>query len=211
MAYLYKNCGDLPIFNFDMIYKTNDYKYLVVGYDGYSEISIPKGSNERWDEIKSEWIVLLDDNTVAYYYQLILECVYLETRYKMSKVFLYEIFTREMDEETMDTYIEALSQWNYKWNIKNSKIKELQRLLNQHKGSENKMNLKLDELKQMREENGYDDDDSDKSSLEKQAVALELITDKNNIDTKTTSVRKWVEIGKSASRINEQRMKSNGK
>ena len=211
MAYLYKDCGDLSIFNFDMIYKTNDYKYLVVGYDGYSEITIPKGANERWAEIKAEWINLLDDSTVAYYYQLILECIYLETRYKVSEVLLREIFTRSMDEETMDTYIEALSVWNYNWNRKNSRTKEIQRLLNQRKGSENKMNLKLDELKKMKEENGYDDDDTDKSSLDKQAVVLEQVTGRDIIDTKITSVRKWVEISKSANAINEQRARANGK
>ena len=211
MAYLYKDCGDLPIWNFDIIYKTNDFKLLVVGYDGYGDVDIPKGANERWEEIKAEWVKLLDDNTIAYYYQLILECVYLETRYSVVQMLLKQIFEREMDAETMDTYIEALAQWNYNWNKKNEKLKEIQRLLNQHKGSKNKINLKLDELKVMREENGYDDDDVDKASLEKQAGILEQVTGKNNIDLRTTSVRKWLEIGKIATDINEQTRKNNGK
>jgi len=211
MAYLYKDCGDLPIFNFDVIYKTNDFQFLVVDYDGYSEVDVPKGANERWEEIKAEWVKLLDDNTIAYYYQLILECVYLETRYSVVKMLLKQIFERDMDDDTMETYIEALAQWNYNWNKKNEKLKEIKRLLNQHEGSKNKINLKLDELKVMREENGYDDDDTDKASLEKQAVTLEQITGKNNIDIKTTSVRKWLEIGKLANDINEQTRKNNGK
>ena len=39
---LYKDCGDLPIRNFDIIYKTNDFNYLVVEFDGYNGVAIPK-------------------------------------------------------------------------------------------------------------------------------------------------------------------------
>ena len=86
--HLYKNCGDLPIYNFDVVYKTNDFKYLVVDYNGYDDIDIPKDANERWEAIKNEWVKLLDDATTAYYYQLVLEVVYLQTRYNVVKQLL---------------------------------------------------------------------------------------------------------------------------
>ena len=84
----------------------------------------------------------------------------------------------------------------------------MERLLKQLKRSENKIELKLDELEKLKKENDITDD---VSSLEKQAVALEQITGKNNIDTEKTSVRKWVEITKLSESINEQRRKANGK
>jgi len=206
--YLYKDCSDIPIWNLQIIYKTNDYKYLVVGYDGYGEINIPKGANERWNEIRNEWIKLMDNNTVAYYYQLINECVYLQTRYDLVKELLKNIFERDMDEETIDMYAEALAEWRYKWNKKQNKYNNLKRLLNDLKFSKNKIDLKVNELRTIKEENNFEGDDT---SLEKQAVILEQITGKNNIDVKTTSAKKWLEIAKLAETINEQRRKSNGK
>jgi hypothetical protein len=207
--HLYKDCSDLSIKKFDIIYKTNDFRYLIVGWDGYEEIEVPKGANERWQDIRNEWIDLLDNNVIAYYYQLVLESVYLQTRYNVVKQLLNMIWMRdEFDEEAEKIYVGALAEWNYKWNPKQNKTKEMERLLKQLKRSENKIELKLDELEKLKKENDITDD---VSSLEKQAVALEQITGKNNIDTETTSVRKWVEITKLSESINEQRRKANGK
>jgi len=208
--HLYKNCGDLPIFNFDVVYRTNDFKYLVVDYNGYDDIVVPKDANERWEAIKNEWVKLLDDATTAYYYQLVLEIVYLQTRYNIVKQLLKIVWDREdMDDDSMKIYIGALKEWRYFWNEKATKANEVDRLLKQLKRSQNKITLKLDELEKMREDNNMDDEDA--STLDKQAVTLEQITGKNNIDTRTTSVSKWVEISKLAESINEQRRKSNGK
>jgi len=207
--HLYKDCSDLSIKKFDIIYKTNDFRYLIVGWDGYEEIEVPKGANERWQDIRNEWIDLLDNNVIAYYYQLVLESVYLQTRYNVVKQLLNMIWMRdEFDEEAEKIYVGALAEWKYKWNPKQNKTKEMERLLKQLKRSENKIELKLDELEKLKKENDITDD---VSSLEKQAVALEQITGKNNIDTEITSVRKWVEITKLSESINEQRRKANGK
>tara|TARA_R100000544_G_scaffold37228_1_gene28141 strand:- start:8808 stop:9434 length:627 start_codon:yes stop_codon:yes gene_type:complete len=207
--HLYKDCSDLSIKKFDIIYKTNDFRYLIVGWDGYEEIEVPKGANERWQDIRNEWIDLLDNNVIAYYYQLVLESVYLQTRYNVVKQLLNMIWMRdEFDEEAEKIYVGALAEWKYKWNPKQNKTKEMERLLKQLKRSENKIELKLDELEKLKKENDITDD---VSSLEKQAVALEQITGKNNIDTETTSVMKWVEITKLSESINEQRRKANGK
>ncbi len=207
--HLYKDCSDLSIKKFDIIYKTNDFRYLIVGWDGYEEIEVPKGANERWQDIRNEWIDLLDNNVIGYYYQLVLESVYLQTRYNVVKQLLNMIWMRdEFDEEAEKIYVGALAEWKYKWNPKQNKTKEMERLLKQLKRSENKIELKLDELEKLKKENDITDD---VSSLEKQAVALEQITGKNNIDTETTSVRKWVEITKLSESINEQRRKANGK
>ena len=113
-----------------------------------------------------------------------------------------------MDDESLDIYIGALKEWRYFWNKKATKINEVERLLKQLKKSQNKITIKLDDLEKIRKEHNLDDKDA--STLDKQAVTLEQITGKNNIDTRTTSVNKWVEISKLAESINEQRRKSNG-
>lgn len=202
MEHLYKSCRDLPIANFDIIYKTNNFKYLIVGYDGYNEdIKIPKGANERWEEVKKEWIKAIDDNTIAYYYQLLSECVYLQTRYDVVSKLLDIILERDLNAETMEVYIIALSEWKYRWNRKAGKYVELKRMLQQLKGSKNKINIKMDELEDMKKESESHEEDS---SLERQALIIEQGT-KIKINIWKDSVLKWVEATKILSEINEQK------
>ena len=205
-VHLYKDCSDLPIYNFDMVYRTQDFQYLVRGYDGYQEVKVPTDAEQRWKDIFDEWVKACDDSTITYYYQLILEVAYLETRFHLSKMLLYQIYTRypqTMSEKSLDIYIEALAKFKYHYNKENDMLDEVSRLMDQHKASENKLGLKKSELEVLR----GDDDIDDIQSLEKQAVVLEQITGKNNIDIFTTSVLKWLEIGKLATRINQQRSK----
>lgn len=202
---LYKDCYDLSIYNFDIIFKTKDFRYLVPGYDGYNDIDIPIGAGKRWNDIYHEWIKLSDSNTMIYYYQLLSEVAYLETRYVATQVLIYEIYTQNMNEKTLDMYIEALKVWRYFYNKDNDKLAEVERLTNQHIASKNKIGLKRSELDRMKDE--FSDNEQ---TLVGQAVILEQITGRNNIDIKTTSVAKWLEIGKIANNINEQRRR-NGK
>jgi hypothetical protein len=207
-TYLYKDCSDLPIYNFDVIYRTQDYRYLVKGYDGYEGIEIPKEAEQRWKDIFDEWVKACDDSTITYYYQLILEVAYLETRYYVSKIMLHQIYTRypeSMSEDVLDLYIAELKRWKYHYNKENDVLDEIARLLDQHKASSNKLGIKKSELEELK----GDDDIENIQTLEKQAVILEHITGiRPNIFK--DSVIKWLEIGKLASSINQQRRK-NGK
>lgn len=206
--YLYKDCSDIPIRNFDNIYRTNDFRYLVVGWDGYEDIKPPKEANGRWNDIKNEWVKLIGDNTTSYYYNLILEVAYLRSRYTYVRILLERIFVREdMDEETILKYAEGLALWRYKWNKKSSKEDNLKRLLKQLKQSENKLSLKEEELKVLKEKNSSDED---VTSLEKQSLIIEQSLG-IKIDLKKDSIKKWVEAGKMHEQAIEQRNKANGK
>ena len=206
--HLYKDCGDMPILNFDIVNKTGDLKYMVVGYDGYKELKPPKGANERWQAIRKEWLELVDDSEMAYYHNLVSECIYLETKRDAVKFILENIFRRNMSPLTFRTYANSLSDWGYKWNFKNDKLTELKRQLKIVRISENKLSLKLDELKSYRESKNMS---SEATSLEKQAVILEEASGRNHIDIKTTSVKKWVAISKRAEERQNQLKKANGK
>lgn len=207
--HLYKNCSDLPIWNFNAIKESNDFRYLVVGYDGYKDIEVPKGANERWQEIRNEWVKLIDDNEVAYYYSLVLEVIYLQTRYNVVKTWLNEMFNRpDMEGETLDLYIKMLKEWKYKWNKKAHKFDNIQRLLKQLKMSQNKISLKLSELEDLKAK--YDNEGGDDLSIERQRIIINKSTG-FNIDLKTDSVKTWVEACKMHQQIVEQRNRTNGK
>lgn len=206
--HLYKDCSDIPLYNFDIIYRTNDLKFLVVGWNGYDEIKVPKGANERWTQIKNEWVKLLGNTTTAYYYQLVLETVYLQTRREAVNIILQRIFVREdMQGATLDTYAEMLAIWDYKWRKGATKENNILRLQKQLKQSENKINLKLDELEVMKKEHG---DDGETVSLERQVLVIERSTN-IKIDPKKDSIKTWVEVCKMHEEIQSQREKANGK
>lgn len=206
--YLYKDCSDLPIWNFNIIKQTNDLRYLVVGYNGYDDIKVPKGANERWHEIRKEWIELIDDSEVAYYFNLVMDLMYLQTRYNVVKKILHNMFVRDdMEGETLDLYIGMLKEWRYKWDKRSSKLSNIKKLLKQLKVSQNKISVKLSELEELKSKYGNTEDSV---SLEKQRIIINQSTG-FNIDLKKDSVKTWVEACKLHQDIVEQRRKANGK
>lgn len=200
--FLYKDCSDISIYNFDQIYKTENYMYLVVGYDGYKDVKIPDGYKERWKEIKDEWISLIDDNSVTYYYQLVLEVAYLQSRYDVSGMLLHQVWIQDMDSETLNSYIKVLKLWGYKYNKSKDKADEVNRLMLQRKSSENKLSIKSSELKKLREEH----EDKEVSTLEQQALIIEQATG-IKINIKKDSVTTWVSAIKLAEKTNENKKK----
>ncbi len=205
---LYKSCKDLPIRRFDEVYKTKDFRYLCLDYDGYNDVEAPIEAEDRWKEIFDEWVSLCDDNTITYYYQLILEVTYLETRFHVSKEMLWQIHTRypqSMSEDTLDKYIAVLKLYKYKYNKNNDSLDEVNRLMKQREASKNKLSIKRSELQEMQKKN----EGEAPKTLEAQAIILEHITGiKTDLDK--DSVLKWIETGKLATSINEQRRR-NGK
>lgn len=205
--YVYRDCSTIPIWNFNEITLKGDLRWMLVGWDGYEDVKVPKEANEHWQNIRNEWVELLDNNAITLYYQLVLEVAYLSFRYDTAANLLQQIATRFMNEETLEKYITALGYIRYKWNKKNSKDVEIKRLLQQHKASQNTINLKLDELEQIKKENDFKDTPA---NLEKQAVILQNITG-IKVNLRKDSVKRWIEIGKLANDINEQRRKNGGK
>ena len=45
MTKYYRNCSELPMYNFSKILETNNYAYLVVGYDGYEDAVFEESKN----------------------------------------------------------------------------------------------------------------------------------------------------------------------
>lgn len=202
--HLYKNCSDIPLHNFNVVYNTNDLKFLIVGYNGYDEVKPPKEANERWQEIKNEWVKLLGNATTAYYYQLLQETIYLQTRYNAVRSLLEQIFKRDdIQGAKLDAFIDGLALWKYKWQKGQTREKNLMRLLKQQKASENKIKIKVSELEEMKKEQG---DDGDDVSIERQVLIIEQSTG-IKINPRVDSVKTWVEACKIHEDIQNQRQK----
>jgi len=206
MLKYYRNCDELPIYNFYKVLERRNYAYLYLDYDEYNEISIDKNIPEVWEKIYEEYLKLVGDNTMLIYYELINDLLYLETRYAIASTLLQQISMGRMTESTLLAYVLELKRWGYRINLDRPLEQELRLAIKQLKGSENKIRLKKEEKKQL-EKRGS----KDKMSLIEQVVKLEQALSRNEIDTKKTVVSKWIALVKEVKVINEQRKKQNGK
>jgi hypothetical protein len=204
----YKTCDDLPIYNFYKIMEESNYMHLIVGYDGYQDIKIEHEDIESvWQDIHEEYVKMSGDNSTKLYYELINEVLYLETRYKVVMDLLSSLAENSMSDQMISAYIKELRQWKYKIDDSKPFEDEMDKMVRQLKASENKIRLKKDELEKLKENNN----DGESMSLIKQTVKLEQALERNNIDTKKTSVTKWIALLEEIKEINAQRQKNNGK
>lgn len=206
----YKDCSYLSIWNFDMINKTKDFRYLVVGYDELNPKTEPKkneldGAEQHWTKILDEWVEIVDDNKVSLMYDLASELNYLKMREAISTMLLEQMYSRIMEDETLEKYIKALKEWEYYWDKNQEHLENIERILKEIKADKNKIGLKESEYESLQSKN------EESQSIEKQSVIVEHILGKNNIDLKTTSVKKWYEIIKLADQVNQERKKTYGK
>ncbi|AKG94199.1 hypothetical protein AVT43_gp25 [Polaribacter phage P12002L] len=206
MLKYYRNCDEIPIFNLYRILESKDFSYMYLDYDGYNTVKIEKGINEVWDKIYQEYLNLIGDNTTLIYYELVNDLLYLETRYSVASSLLQQIALGGMTKDMLRAYILELRNWKYKIDDKKPLHSELERMVRQLRGSENKIRIKKEEKKAL--EKGST---NEKMTLIEQQVKLEQALSRNEIDTKKTVASKWITMIKEVKLINEKRQKKNGK
>jgi hypothetical protein len=206
MTKYYTSCDELYMHNFSKILETNNYAWLVVGYDGYDKVDIDeKEASEIWEEIYYEYCKLTEDNKSLLYFAVVQELVYLKTRYEVASTLLRQLEYGIEDEIVRIKYFNALREWKYVIDKNKPLESELQRMYVQLNQSTNKINTKQSELESLKV------DDSEKLTIIEQTVKLELALDKNEIDLKRTVVSKYVAMFKEVRLKNEAMKKNNGK
>lgn len=184
----FKSCKDIFIYEFFQILETNDYRYLVKGWDEDEEIAIDQDkAKKKWEAIYEEYCKLSEDNKALLYFAVFSELLYLETRFQVVAMLIQQLIKRSDDKEAVALYAEELKAWKYRINLNNPIDGEIQRLHRQLKQSKNKIRLKKDELEGFKPEKG-----EEPMSLTEQVVSLELALGKNEINPRTTTVEKFV-------------------
>ncbi|MEN8122202.1 MAG: hypothetical protein ABFS35_17785 [Bacteroidota bacterium] len=191
MIRLHTSCSTLSIYAFDKISDKSDLRYLVIGWNEFDKVNIDQEkANEIWQDIFNEYIELSDDNKIAMYYATLMEVSQLKARkYTVNK--LLDRLVNITDKEMIDAYIFELNKWKFRINKDKPLKDEMVRMYAQLRATNNKINLKEDELKNYKQE-------GESLSLTEQVVKLENATGRALIDPKTTSVEKWIMIIKNA-------------
>lgn len=206
---VYSNCDLLPISLFYKILKTSDYTLLYKNYDNLKDKPTIEKCSDLWLDIYDEYVSLVNDETVKYYYELEKLVMYLTKRYEVAFFMLKQLSEGLLNNNQKIAYVEELRKWSYNINLKNNLDTELDNAVRQLKSSQNKINIKKNELEQMRQNMQKD---SGSMTLIEQATRLEHALNKSaNIDIHNTVVSKWVVLVKILEETNRAKRKENGK
>ncbi len=199
---LHRSCETLSIYAFHKIMETNNYAHLIIDWDGYSKMKYNEDDlKEIWKGIYNEYCKLTNDNKSLHFYQLLEQVNYLQVRRYIVSNLVQQMMENQKRDEILDLYIETLRQWKYVWDKKLNYHEAILKLLKDLKASENKIELKKDELEKLKSTD-------EPMTLTQQVVRLERALERNLIDPKITSVEKWIELMNQVRDINAARKKA---
>lgn len=207
MLKYYRNCDELPIFNFYKVLEEKDFNYLYPEFDGFNDIEKHNEIESVWKKIYDQYIDLSGDKTTMAYYELMGDIMYLKTRYKVVASLLSVLATSAMEKEVVDLYITELKRWDYSIKANKPLTEELERMVLQLRRSENKIRIKESELEDIKKENSGKED----FTLIQQQVKLEQALNRNEIDVRRVSVSKWIVMMNEVKEIKEQQRKQQQK
>jgi len=204
MSKMYRNCSEIFVYNFYKVLETQNLSWLVLDYDGYNEVKFDEKEAEKvWIDIYEDYFRLIQDNKTLIIIETTQELMYLRARKEYAELMIFQL--DKINENERLECIKELREWNYKVNDKIPLDELIDSLNRQVLASENKINIKEQELKDLTKENG------EKISLIQQTIKLELALGKNEIDTKRTTMEKFIGMIDEVKLIVQERKKRNGK
>lgn len=179
------SCSNIMIYNFDKCSETKDFRWMVIGWDGFDEVEFDEIEAEKnWHDIYDEYAILSDDNKTILYYRTLIELNNLKAAFYVTGE-LIRLLPTLRSEESMNLFLDELAAYKFKTNRKDSFSSQIKQAEQMHRFFNNKVGLKQNELDLLK------GDDVEKVPLMKQVVRLERALKRDLIDPKTTSVEKW--------------------
>ena len=191
---IYKSCRELPMYNFYEVLETKDPKYLVKEYDDVEMTDeLANELTPIWRNIFEEYIVLKDDKQIRLSFKKLIIISKLETKYEICKSLVSGLISQVLKKE-QKKYIEELCHWGFLIDGRKNINSEIERIIKNLKALNSGIQIKRVQYdKEFRKEQ-----DDEKTSIDAQIVAIELILENGAIDIHRTTVSKWVEYTKMA-------------
>lgn len=184
---MYKNCSEIPIFNFFEIIKTKDFSLLLEEGENLSDFK----DEELYDvlmNIMIEYNALTDNKKLMQEYKSKLDIEYLEAKYNLTK----ELIAMYVESDSIEVLL-TLKRFN--WQIDTTKdIKpQLDRILKNLIGLKNQINIKkANFIKKFKKEHRKNNDHPN-FDLEKAIISLEIGIPLNyKIDVYKDSIKRYV-------------------
>ena len=159
---IYLGIGDMPIYNFDKVLKTNNLSYMVVGWNEREEITPPEEALKRWNEIYNEYCEKTANNDALNYYSLTSEIGYLEMRY-----FIIYNLINGLNNFNKESFGREINAWKIPFNIKGEIEPQLETLQRHLRIAEQNINIKKRKLEALKVEEG------ESSSLIEQIILIQ--------------------------------------
>lgn len=197
----YNNCDTLPIYNFEKIFNENNLLFLLVDYDGFdSEITLNTEEQIEAQKICKE---------IMYEYSFLTENTSIIENYIKQAQIEKEEFKYNVTNKTLELYLEVnnveilllLNSLGWDFDSEKDVNIELEKIVSGMK----KLKTRINVLKN-KYENKYKPDNTKKnnSNLEMEAILLAInLKLSYSIDTKKTSVSKWLNMIKVSAMINK--------
>lgn len=191
---LYRNCDELPIWNFDQLISGKGFEWLIYDYDGYGDYELDEEKcNSIFEKIKEEYFENSQNQDSINILVLEAEIDYLTRRYSIIYALL-EVMKDGCSEKNKSILIGELKRWRYYINERKSFKQEIKRLIKQHESSKTLINRKQSELENLVNTG------SKKITLLRQKIKLQR-TLSMQMDLKKISVTEWLEINKEAEEV----------
>lgn len=193
----YRNCNEIPVWNFNEIIKSGDFNWLVYGYDGFNKYDNINSEECSliWEEIKNEFFILSDNQSSIRIIFLEAEIDYLTRRFDIVYALLHTLISKRVQGEQIDQFIDHLNRWMYYVNKSKPLKEELIRLTKQHQASKITIARKKNELEKLIEDSAKGD-----VNIVREKIKLQRVLSMQ-IDLKTTTMAEWLEMFKVAAEI----------
>lgn len=195
----YLNCSELPIWNFYRYGQTKDLRWLAKVEDIEKVNTMPIDCPKLWSDLFNEYCEISDNYESQEHLKQLAEYDELVQKYVVCSMLLENLFTG-LDSETEQQYFKELAAWGFAFN-QSKLLTESKRASVWLKSIKTKIGMLKSDI------NTYQSKTTKSERLERQQVKLERISGKNNIDIKTTSVTKWLEIIKDCEETARQKRK----
>lgn len=203
-----ENCEQITVHSFYAIIEKDDFRYIIIGWDEYSELLEfdEEKARKNWNEIYNEYCKLSQDNQTLLFFELQCELIYLENRLFIGNELLNQLEKRKNSPEAIMIYGDALIKWKLRFKFENDVDSEIAKLRKDLVGSENKIRLKKNELEGL-----VNEDNEEGMSLSRQLLKMSIALKKDKIDARKTSMVEYIDMLAEIKEINEIRSKNGSK
>ena len=199
----YKSCKTLWMHNFYEIIDSDDYRWLVKGFDEDSDLELTEKQEvelkELWQTLFNEYVELKGDQAIIKSLRKRALIAELQKRLYWGSTFL-QLIIKNPRSSNLDDFIIELKKYKFKFDKSKPINTEVEKLIKQLKSLKTKFNLETSKYEKSLEKS----ESKEKVDITEQTVSIAKILDlKYPIDSKSTTVSKWIAYQKSAKKIIE--------
>jgi len=183
---IYKNCEELPLWNFQKYLETNDLKYFT------KNLKPQKGLDKVMTNIFDEYMTLSKNQSMFQRIYKSSKIMKLEGKYNCVMLLLKCLYNYEHTNLTkFNELVNELEKWNYRIDRTKDIFSQIEVISQKVQNIKTQIEVLVIELKK--------DDNIESQSIEKQLITVGRILElKYKLNSKEINLKEWIELQKQA-------------